>query len=137
MTAMSSGPVGTGEPFERGFHHSRTAARVQIAHIDVQRGKHRHTAPYGIRDVVEFEVEEHLVPAASDLAHDVRTPGVKQLHTYLDERLPFLALKLVQKVVHLLRGRKIQRDDNILAHMHLRRLPPRLFLSDCQSPARP
>ena len=110
--------VGAGKPLYRGLHHGNTAARVQIAHVDVQRGKHRHAAPYRVGDVVELEVEKDLVSAALDFAHDIRACGIKKLHAYLDERLPVFALKLVEEGNHFVRRRKIQCDYNVFAHIH-------------------
>ena len=119
---MTSSPVEVScavrpsEPFDRRFHHRDAAAGVQVAHVRIQGGKHRHAALHGVGDVVQFKVEEDLMSAPLDLTDHGGAFGVKQLHPYLDKRLPLLPVKLVEEGEDLLCGRKIQCDDDILAH---------------------
>ena len=49
--------------------------------------KRAHAALDGVGDVAELEIEENLVAAALDLAHDLRPFGVEKLHADLHEGL--------------------------------------------------
>ncbi len=112
--------VGAGESIERGAHHVGGAEGVQVGHVHVQPAQHGHALPDRVGNVAQLEIEENLVAARLDIAHDLRPLGVKQLHADLEIRL--FAGELIQKVKNLLAACKVAGDDNVLAHISARLL---------------
>ena len=75
---------------------------------------------------MQLQVKKNLVPASLDLAHNLRSLGIKKLHAHLHEGL--LLFKSVQEGIYRLRVWKIQRDDHIsmgIVHFHA---PPIIWL---------
>ena len=84
VTAISSGRVPSG------------LVSMEITHIDVEPREHRHRLFDGIRDIVQLEVKEYLMPSRFDLSDYLRAFGVEKLHSYFDKRLP--ALESVEEI---------------------------------------
>ncbi len=78
--------VGTREALQGGFHHIDGARSVKIAHIHIQMGQDSHRFLHRIGNIVQLEVEENLVSARLDLAHDRRALGIIKFHADLYER---------------------------------------------------
>ena len=106
--------VRAGEPLKRGAHHGARTCGVEVDHIHIEGGEHGHRFFHGVGDVVQLEIEEDLVAARLDLAHDGRAFGVEELHADLHEGL--FAGEAVEKREGLFLAVKIQRDDNVLTH---------------------
>ena len=109
--------VGTGKAGQSAFHHGHGSGGMQVAHIDIKVGEHGHSLLHGIRDVVQFEVEEDLVTARLDLAHDGRAFGVVEFHADLHKGLFFG--EEVEKIHDFLLAAEVEGDHNVfleLAH---------------------
>ena len=87
---------------------------VEVDHIHIEGGEHGHGLFHGDGDVVQLEIEEDLVAAGFDLAHDRGALGVEELHADLHEGL--FAGEAVEKRESLFPAVKIQRNDNVLTH---------------------
>ena len=106
--------VRAGESLKRGAHHGARTCGVEVDHIHIEGGEHGHRFFHGVGNVVQLEIEEDLVAARLDLAHDGRAFGVEELHADLHKGL--FAGEAVEKREGLFLAVKIQRDDNVLTH---------------------
>jgi hypothetical protein len=107
--------VRAGQAFQRGLHHGPGPGGVDVHHVHIQPGQHRHGLLHGVGDVVELQVQEDPVSPVLDRPDDVRPRGVVQLHADLHEGLP--PLEPVQKRQRLLRRGEVAGDDHVLAHI--------------------
>ena len=89
--------VRAGQTFQCRFHHGNCSGGVEIAHIHVQPGQHRHGFADGVRDIVQLKVKEDAVSAAFDFADDGGTFCVEQLHADLDKGLASASCKAVKE----------------------------------------
>ena len=106
--------VRAGESLKRGAHHGVRTCGVEVDHVHIEGGEHGHRFFHGVGDVVQLEIEEDLVAARLDLAHDRGALGVEKLHADLHERL--LAGEAVEKRERFFLAVKVQRNDNVLTH---------------------
>ena len=117
---QGSRSVGSHQPFEGRFHHLDGAGRVHIAHIHIQGRKHFHRLFDRVGDVVEFEVQENLVPALLDFTDNVGTAGIIEFHSHF--HIGFHPLETVQKRQGFLLTGKIARNDNVFHANHIFKL---------------
>jgi len=106
--------VRAGEARERGLHHGLRAGGVQVHNVGPQGREHTHGLFHGVGDVVQLEIEEDGVAAALELADDVRSLGVEQLHADLDEGLA--AGEAVEKTERFLAAGEIAGYDDVFTH---------------------
>ena len=106
--------IHAGESLKRSAHHGARTCGVEVDHIHIEGGEHGHGLFHGIGDVVQFEIEEDLVAAGLDLAHDRGAFGVEKLHADLHKGL--FAGEAVKKREGLFLAVEIQRNDNVLTH---------------------
>ena len=106
--------VRAGEPLKRGAHHGARTCGVEVDHIHIEGGEHGHRLFHGVGNVVQLEIEEDLVAARLDLAHDGRAFGVEELHADLHIRP--LVSEAVEKGQRALPGRKVAGDYYVFSH---------------------
>ena len=106
--------VRAGEPLKRGAHHGARTRGVEVDHVHIEGGEHGHRFFHGVGDIVQLEIEEDLMAARLDLAHDGRAFSVEELHADLHKGL--FAGEAVKKCEGLFLAVKIQCDDNVLTH---------------------
>ena len=83
-------------------------------HVDTQAGKHARGALHGVGNVVELEVEEHLETTGFEIAHEVGSAGIEELHADLCPGK--LAGKLVGQLVGALLG-AVECDDDVIGSL--------------------
>ena len=106
--------VRAGETLKRGAHHGARTRGVEVDHVHIEGGEHGHRFFHGVGDIVQLEIEEDLMAARLDLAHDGRAFGVEELHANLHKGL--FAGEAIKKCEGLFLAVKIQCDDNVLTH---------------------
>ena len=109
-----AGAVRAGQAFEGGLHHGDGAEGVEVGHVHVQLRERAHAALDGVGDVAELEIEENLVAAALDLAHDLRPFGVEKFHADLHEGL--FAGEAVEEGKRFLAAGEVEGDDDVFTH---------------------
>ena len=84
-----SAPVGSlGEAVDAGSEHVDTTERVQREVLDPERAEHPRGPVDGGRDVVQLEVEEHLVAEVSERTDGVGAGGAVELEADLHDAEP-------------------------------------------------
>ena len=109
-----TGSVGTGKPFQSGLHHAGGTCGVEVGDIHTQGGKHLHGLLNGVGDIVELKIQEDLMSATLDLANDLGTLCVVQLHADLYERLLFL--ELIQECKNIFFACEVASHDHVFTH---------------------
>ena len=102
------------EAFNRRPHHINGACGVKIGHINADIAQNAHRLFNGVRYIVELEVKEDLMSPCLYFFYDIRTLGIKKLHTDFHKRL-FLC-EAAEKIERLRPAAEIACNNNILAH---------------------
>jgi hypothetical protein len=100
----------------RGLEHLRAAQRVHGHQRHAELGGAAHRARHRIRDVVVLQVEEDLLPARDDLAHEVGSGGGEELVADLEHA--DLARQAVDHGPGAPGVGKVQRDDQAILGRH-------------------
>ena len=113
-----AGAVGTGQSLQSGGHHGGGAGGVEVDHVHIQPGEHAHGLLHGVGNVVELQIQKDPVASGLDLPDNGGPLGIVQLHADLHKGL--LPGELIEEGEGFLPVFKIQRNDYILSHEHLR-----------------
>ena len=101
-----------GQALFGGPHHVDGAGGVHIGHVDSQLGQVAHGLVHGVGDIVELQIQEHIVAHGFQLADNVRPFAIEQLHADFHKGL-FL-LELAEEIKSILSGGEIAGDDHIM-----------------------
>jgi hypothetical protein len=100
----------------RGLQHLLAPERVHVDEGDAELPGGAHRARHRVRDVVELEVEEDLLPARDHLAHEVGTSGGEDLAAHLEHT--DVAGQPVHHGTRRRRVRHVESDDQPVARRH-------------------
>ncbi len=95
----------------RGLEHSGAARGMDGEERDSERGGAADGSGYGVRDVVEFEVEEDLFTAGDQVANQRRAVGGEELFAYFIEADGFAKLRRPAHELSRRWGRRAPRSD--------------------------
>ena len=105
------------QTFECRTHHLYRSGGMDIHHVDIERRKHFHRLAHRIGNVMKFQIKKNSVSPASEFSYNLRTSGIEQFHTDLDERL--LILEIIEERIRCLRRCEIACYYNVFIHYYI------------------
>ena len=78
------GKFGFDEPIDRSAHHLKAADRMHGDHVGPRTCCARGSPIYLMRDIVEFQIEEHVEPKILERLHDRRSFLIVECHAHLE-----------------------------------------------------
>ena len=90
---------------------------MDVAHVHVEAREYGHRLAHRVGNVVELQVEEDAVSPALDLAHDLGTLGIEELHADLQEGFALLVPEQVEEAEGVFCGLEVAGYDYVAFHI--------------------